>query len=46
VYLATEAGLGGVTGRYFNGVKEAAAAPAGLVDADATRLYALLAENG
>jgi NAD(P)-dependent dehydrogenase (short-subunit alcohol dehydrogenase family) len=47
VYLATEPGLDGVTGRYFNGTKEAAAAPAGLVAADATRLYALLArENG
>jgi NAD(P)-dependent dehydrogenase (short-subunit alcohol dehydrogenase family) len=44
VYLATEPGLDGVTGRYFNGVKEAAAAPAGLVDADATRLYELLAK--
>jgi NAD(P)-dependent dehydrogenase (short-subunit alcohol dehydrogenase family) len=47
VYLATEPGLEGVTGRYFNGTKEAAAAPAGLVEADATRLYALLAaQNG
>ena len=45
VYLATEAGLDGTTGRYFNGVKEAPAAPAGLVEADATRLYEMLAKS-
>ncbi len=42
VYLATEAGLEGTTGRYFDGVKEAQAAPAGLVESDAMRLYDLL----
>jgi NAD(P)-dependent dehydrogenase (short-subunit alcohol dehydrogenase family) len=43
VYLATEAGLDGVTGRYFNGTKESAPSAASLVDADAARLYTLLA---
>jgi NAD(P)-dependent dehydrogenase (short-subunit alcohol dehydrogenase family) len=45
VYLATDPGLAGVTGQYFDKTIKATAAPAARSDADAARLYDLLVER-